>query len=89
VLGQLFSSCRRPRDGFGVVGDGDVGVAHLLCLVAHLQDGVLSVGGGGVHLQVPADVSQFDQAGEFPLFGSLDLPAVLAELRGIREAPRL
>ena len=41
---------------FGVVGDGDVLIAARQGGVGHLADGVVAVGGGGVHVHVAADV---------------------------------
>src|SRR3989442_6406775 len=57
------------RDGFAVVGQGDVFVAEGARRFGHLLDGVLAVAGGGVPLQVGADVftgNELLQAGRFP-----------------------
>ena len=49
---------------FGVVGDGDVLVAAGQRGLGHLADGVVAVGGGGVHVHVALEVGRLDEAGQ-------------------------
>ncbi len=58
--GALFIEAIGDRDGFGVVGQGDVFVAAVFCGGGHFFDGVAAVGGDGVHVQVAADIFEFD-----------------------------
>ncbi len=88
MFGQLlFVHSPGHAHRLGMVGDGDIGIAHLFRLAGHLQDGVFSVGGGGVHLQVPADVRKLDQPGEGSFFRGLDFPPVFPEFRRDRGKP--
>ena len=63
-----------------VVGDRDVLVAALARRLGHLLDRGVAVGGGGVHVQVAADVAQLDQLRQLALAGCGQLAAVLAQL---------
>ena len=64
----------------GVVGDGDVLVAAGQGGIGHLADGVVAVGGGGVHVHVAADVGRLNEPGKAAVRGTLDLAQVLAHL---------
>ena len=65
---------------FRVVGDGDVLVAASQRGLSHLADGVVSVGGIGVHVQVAAQVGLLNEPGQRVAGGSLNLAQVLAHL---------
>ena len=52
--GALFVEAVGHGQVFGVVGDGDVLVAVRERGVGHFADGVVAVGGGGVHVHVAA-----------------------------------
>ena len=87
---RIFLICARVRfssnaighgHGFGMVGEGDVFVAQIARSFAHLLDGVLAVGGGGVHLQVAANVGKFYEVRKFVLFRRFDLAGHFAEFR--------
>ena len=67
---------------FGVVGDGDVAVTHGEGGLGHFADGVVTVGGGSVHVQVAADVGCVDQPGQGVTGCRLDFSEVLAQLGG-------
>jgi hypothetical protein len=47
-----------------------------------LLDGVLAVGGGGVHLEVAADVGELDEVRETMLLGGFDLAGHFAQFGG-------
>src|SRR4030042_3134526 len=64
-----------------MVGDSDVSVTHFLGLLGHLRDGILTIRGGGMHLQIPADIRQLYQPGEHPLLGRLNLSPVFPQFR--------
>ena len=64
-----------------MVGDGDVLQPRSAGGAGHALDGLLAVGGGGVHVQVAAQVAACDQLGERPPRGRVDFAAVLAHLR--------
>ena len=73
-----------------MVGDGDVLVASLARGFGHLLEGGAAIGFGGVHVQVAADVAEFDQFGKPALFGGFDFAGVLAQFgRDPRQAERL
>ena len=65
---------------FAVVGDGDVGQATGQGGFGHLADGVASVGGFGVHMEVAADVGKGDEVGQGMGGGGFELAGVLAKL---------
>ncbi len=48
---------------FGVVGDGDVLIAPGECGVGHFANGVVAIGGGGVHVHVAFDIGRFNEPG--------------------------
>ena len=80
VLGHaLVVETIRYGDGFGMVGDGDVFVAEGFGGGGHFFDGVFSIAGGGVHLEVALDVAEFDELGEFVFFGGFDFAGVFAQ----------
>ena len=60
----LFVHAVGDGDGFRVVGERDVLVAEIAAGFAHFLDGIVAVGGGGVHLQVAANVVELDQVGQ-------------------------
>src|SRR6185312_2830628 len=66
----------------GVVGDGDVLIASGDGRFGHLADGVAAIGGGGVHVDVAADVGLLDESGNGSSFSSFDFAVVLAEFGG-------
>ena len=64
VFGQLFfTQTAGHAHSLGMVGDGDVGVAHLPGLFRHIPDGVFPIRGHGMHLQIAPYIGQFDQTG--------------------------
>ena len=65
----------------GVVGDRDVPVAELPRGRRHLLDRVAAVRGGGVTVELAADVLHADKFRERPVARRLQLAAVLAQLR--------
>jgi predicted Rdx family selenoprotein len=48
--------------------------------VSHLADGVASVGGLGVHVQIAVDIGERDKSWQRMRCGGFDLAAVLAQL---------
>ena len=54
----LFVEAVGDGDGLAVVGEGDVFVAEIARGGGHFLDRVFAVAGGGVHLQVAANVAQ-------------------------------
>ena len=76
----LFVQAVGDGDGFAVIGEGDVFVAQRAGRGGHLLDGVSAVAGGGVHLQVAANVGEFDEVREAMFFGGFDLAGVFAQL---------
>ncbi len=65
---------------FAVVGDGDVGQAAGKGGFGHLTDGVATVGGVGVHVEVAADVCAGDEVGEGVGGGGFEFAGVFAQL---------
>ena len=65
----------------GVVRDGDVLVAQGAGGFGHLLERGAAVARDRVHVQIAADLGQFDQARQAALGGGLDLALVLAQLR--------
>ncbi len=63
-----------------MVGDGDVAEAAGEGGFGHLTDGVASVGGVGVHVEVAVDVGAGDEVGEGMGGGGFDLAGVFAKL---------
>ena len=79
--GAAFVHAIGDGDGLRVVGDGDVFVAEFAAGFAHFLDGIFAVGGGGVHLQVAANVRELDEVGKLAFFGGFDFAASFAEFR--------
>ena len=78
------------RQRLRVVGDRDVLVAAPVRLGRHRLQRVAAVGGGGVHVQVAAEVGRRDQLRQAARLGRVDLALVLAQLRGNpRQAERV
>ena len=70
------------RHPLPVVGDGDVLEPTGDRGPDHLAERALTVGGGGVHVEVAADVGHLHERGQLPPFRQRDLAAPLAEFRG-------
>jgi len=82
VLGHAFLV--QPigdSDGFRMVGDGDISVAQRFGGRGHFLDGVFSVAGGSVHLQVALHVRAFDEMRKLVPFGGFNFAAAFAQLR--------
>ena len=71
----------RDRYGFRVVRDRDVLVPKPSRRFGHLFDGVFSIAGRAVHLQVALHILQGDEMRELMVFRGCDLARVLAEFR--------
>ena len=78
--GAFFVEAVGDGDGFGMVGEGDVFVAERARGCGHFFDGIFAVGGGGVHLQIAANVVERDELREALLFGGFDFAGVFAQL---------
>ena len=64
-----------------MIGDGDVFVAALAGGRGHFFERRAAVALGGVHVDIAADVRQFDQLGQAIFGGALDFAQVFAQLR--------
>src|SRR5256885_4880030 len=74
---QSVSKC----EVLGVVGNGHVFVAAFTSGSGHLFDRAATVGLDRVHVNVAANVAQFDQPRKSVLLGGLDLSLIFAKLR--------
>ena len=63
-----------------MIGDRDVLVSHCGCGVHHFAQRRLAVGFGGVHVQVAANVAEFESAWGAALRSGVEFAGVLAQL---------
>ncbi len=77
----LFVHAICDGDGFGMVGEGDVFIAEGFGGFTHFFNGVASVGGGGVHLEVAANVLKLYELRHFVIFGGFDFAGHFAKFR--------
>ena len=88
VFGQaILIQAVRLDLALGMLGNAEVPVAAPAAGLDHLLDGVRTVRGGRVHVQVAADVARLKQGGQVVGPGGLDLSAVLAQLRRDQRSP--
>ena len=76
----LFVQAVGHRDGFRMVGDGNVLVAEFARGFRHFFNRVLSIARRAVHLEVALHVFQGDQMRQFVIFGGGDFAGVFAQL---------
>ncbi len=76
----LFIQAVGHGERFGMIGDGDVFVAERVGGLGHFLERGAAVGFGGVHVQVAADVGEFDEFGQAVFERGFDFAAVLAQL---------
>ena len=69
------------RQRLAVIGDRDVGEAGVAGGARHRLGIGAAVGGGGVHVQIAAQIGEASRARQGAALGGLDLAAVLAQLR--------
>ena len=75
----FFVEAVGDRNGFGVVGDGDVFVVEGFGPFSHFLDGIFAIGRGGVHLKIALDVAKLDEFGKFVLLGGGNFTAIFAQ----------
>ena len=81
-VGRQLVVIQSPGDshGLGVVGYGDVFIAHLLGCRGHFARGVAPVRSHGVHMQIAFDVTGLDQPRQLPLIRRLEFAGVFPQL---------
>ena len=70
------------RDTLAMIGDRDILEASLPRAADHLDKRVLTVGVGGVHVEIATDLLLLEKEGEPPLGRKQDLVAPLTQFRG-------
>ena len=81
IDGAAFVQAVRHGQRLRVVGDGDVAVTQGASGLDHLFERAAPVALLSVHVQVAADIGQFEQHGQFAPFGGFDLARILAQFR--------